>query len=95
VFVPTLLVVGGFFVAIAFLVMRAQVARPASGASGMVGKIALVKTPLTPRGKVAVHGELWNAVASVPVDAGASVRIVKATGLLLEVEPLDAGTGKA
>ena len=94
VFVPTLLVVGGFFVAIAFLVMRAQVARPASGASGMVGKIALVKTPLTPRGKVAVHGELWNAVASVPVDAGASVRIVKATGLLLEVEPLDAGTGK-
>ncbi len=95
VFVPTLLVVGGFFVAIAFLVMRAQVARPATGTSGMVGKIALVKTPLTPRGKVAVHGELWNAVASVPVEAGASVRVVKATGLLLEVEPLDAGSGKA
>lgn len=95
VFVPTLLVVGGFFVSIAFLVMRAQVARPATGVSGMVGKIGLVKTPLAPRGKVAVHGELWNAVAPVPVAPGASVRIVKATGLLLEVEPLDAGPGKA
>ena len=94
VFVPTLLVVGGFFVAIAFLVMRAQVARPAMGASGMVGKIALAKTPLAPRGKVAIHGELWNAVASAPVAAGAAVRIVKATGLLLEVEPLEAGPGK-
>jgi membrane-bound serine protease (ClpP class) len=93
VFVPTLLAVGGFFAAIAFLVMRAQTARPATGYAGMVGKIALVKTPLSPRGKVSVHGELWNAVAPVPVDAGASVRIVKASGLLLEVEPLEAGPG--
>ncbi len=91
VFVPTLLAVGGFFVAVAFLVMRAQTSRTATGTSGMVGEIALVKTPLSPRGKVMVYGEIWNAVAAVPIAAGASVRIVKADGLLLEVEPLENG----
>ncbi len=93
VFVPTLLVVGGFFVAVAFLVMRAQTSRTATGTFGMLGQIALVKKPLAPRGKVMVHGEIWNAVAAVPVAAGASVRIVKVDGLLLEVEPLEAGSG--
>ncbi|MCU0561280.1 MAG: nodulation protein NfeD [Desulfobacterales bacterium] len=95
VFVPTLLTVGGFFVSVAFLVMRAQASRTTTGSSGMLGQIALAKTPLAPQGKVAVHGEIWNAVSAVPVAAGASVRIVKATGLLLEVEPLAAGPGKA
>ncbi len=93
VFVPTLLTVGGFFVAVAFLVMRAQTSRTATGAEGMLGRTALVKTPLAPRGKVMVHGEIWNAVARVPIAAGAPVRIVKADGLLLEVEPLEPESG--
>ena len=93
VFVPTLLTVGGFFVAVAFLVMRAQASRTTTGSSGMLGQIALVKTELAPRGKVTVHGEIWNAVSAVPVAAGTSVRIVKADGLLLEVEPLKPGSG--
>lgn len=93
VFVPTLLTVGGFFVAVAFLVMRAQAARTATGADGMRGRTAIAKTPLAPRGKVMVHGEIWNAVAAVPIAAGAAVRIVKADGLLLEVEPLEPGPG--
>jgi membrane-bound serine protease (ClpP class) len=93
VFVPTLLAVGGFFIAVAYLVMRAQVSRSTTGGSGMLGVVGLVKTPLAPRGKVMVHGELWNAVAAAPIEAGAAVRIVKADGLLLEVEPLEPAPG--
>ncbi len=87
VLVPTLGLVSGFFVAIAYLVFRAQLARPATGAAGLVGEVGVVKKALAPRGKVFVHGELWNAVASSPVAEGMRVRVVKVTGLLLDVEP--------
>ncbi len=86
---PTLGLVSGFFIAIAYLVFRAQLARPATGAAGLVGEIGLVKKALAPQGKVFVHGELWNAVASSPVAEGKRVRVVKVTGLLLDVEPLE------
>lgn len=86
---PTLGLVSGFFVAIAYLVFRAQLARPATGAAGLVGEVGVVKQALAPRGKVFVHGELWNAVASTPVAEGLRVRVVKVTGLLLDVEPAE------
>jgi membrane-bound serine protease (ClpP class) len=41
---------------------------------------------LTPEGHVAIHGELWRAVAEgEPVDAGARVRVVSVDGLTLKV----------
>jgi membrane-bound serine protease (ClpP class) len=86
---PTLMVVSGFFIAVAYLVFRAQFARPATGVSGMLGDIGVVKKALAPSGKVFVRGELWNATAASPVEEGARVRVVKVTGLLLEVEPVE------
>jgi membrane-bound ClpP family serine protease len=38
-------------------------------------------------GMVRVHGELWRAVASRPIPAGARVRVVEADGLTLRVTP--------
>ena len=92
---PTLVVISGFFSAVAFLVFRSQASRPVTGSAGLVGEIGVVKKALTPRGKVFVHGELWNAVARTPVDENVQVRVVKVTGLLLEVEPADEGPRKA
>ena len=92
---PTLVVVSGFFSAVAFLVFRSQVSKPVTGSAGLVGEIGVVKKALTPRGKVFVHGELWNAVARTPIDENVQVRVVKVTGLLLEVEPADEGPRKA
>jgi membrane-bound serine protease (ClpP class) len=92
---PTLVVVSGFFSAVAFLVFRSQVSKPVTGSAGLVGEIGVVKKALTPRGKVLVHGELWNAVARAPIDENGQVRVVKVTGLLLEVEPADEGPRKA
>jgi membrane-bound serine protease (ClpP class) len=43
-------------------------------------------TGLAPEGKVFVHGEYWDAVASTPVPAGAPVRVLAVENLKLTVE---------
>jgi membrane-bound serine protease (ClpP class) len=58
VLLPTIILISGFFVAVASLVFRAQTAKPTTGSGGMLGEIGVVKKPLTPEGKVFVHGEL-------------------------------------
>jgi membrane-bound serine protease (ClpP class) len=91
---PTVVVVSGFFTAVAFLVFRSQVSKPVTGSAGLVGEIGVVKKALAPRGKVFVHGELWNAFAQRPIAENVQVRVVAVTGLLLEVEPADEGPRK-
>ncbi len=87
VLIPTLVVISGFFTAVAFLVFRSQVSKPTTGSAGLVGEIGVVRQALTPEGKVFVHGELWNATASSPIEEGSRVRVVNVKGLMLEVEP--------
>jgi membrane-bound serine protease (ClpP class) len=89
VLLPTVLLISGFFVAVASLVFRAQVSKPTTGAMGLVGEIGIVKKALAPEGKVFVHGELWNARAKEPLDENVKVRVVKVVNLILEVESVD------
>jgi membrane-bound serine protease (ClpP class) len=86
---PTLIVISAFFTAVAFLVFRSQVSKPTTGSAGLVGEIGIVRKTLEPEGKVFVHGELWNAVSRAPLNEGTQVRVVKVTGLKLEVEPAE------
>jgi membrane-bound serine protease (ClpP class) len=89
VLLPTIILISGFFVFVAGLVFRAQMAKPRTGTRGLVGEIGKVKKALTPEGKVFVHGELWNAKAEKAIDEGTKVRVVNIVNLMLEVEPLD------
>jgi membrane-bound serine protease (ClpP class) len=89
VLLPTIILISGFFVAVAGLVFRAQVSKPATGSAGLVGEIGVVKKALTPDGKVFVHGELWNARSKNPIDKDSKVRIVQVVDLILEVESVD------
>ncbi len=89
VLLPTIIIISGFFMAVASLVFRAQISKPATGAAGLVGEIGIVKKALTLEGKVFVHGELWNARAKEPLDEDAKVRVVKVVNLILEVESAD------
>ncbi len=89
VLLPTIIVISGFFVAVAGLVFRAQMSKPATGSGGMVGEIGIVKKALTPDGKVFVHGELWNARAKEALDEDVKVRVVKVVNLIIEVESVD------
>ena len=89
VLLPTIILISAFFVAVAGLVFRAQMSKPATGSRGLVGEIGIVKKALTPEGKVFVHGELWNARAKEALDENAKVRVVKVVNLILEVESVD------
>jgi membrane-bound serine protease (ClpP class) len=89
VLLPTIILISGFFVAIAGLVFRSQTSRPSTGSMGLVGEIGVVKKALVPEGKVFVHGELWNARAEAPLDEGVKVRVLKVVNLTLEVEPAE------
>jgi len=90
---PTIILISGFFVAVAGLVFRAQISKPTTGSAGLVGKIGVVKKALTPEGKVFVHGELWNARAKDPIDKDAKVRVVQVVDLILEVESAERDAG--
>jgi membrane-bound serine protease (ClpP class) len=89
VLVPTVVMVSGFFVAVAGLVFRSQVSKPRTGDKGLVGEVGVAKSRLEPEGKVFVHGELWNAVAPGSIEAGAKVRVVGIDRLLLRVEQVE------
>ena len=81
--------VSGFFILVATLVVKAQVAQPRTGAAGLVGEIGVVKKTIFPEGKVFVHGELWQAVAKTPIEEGMKVRVVAVEHLVLTVVPLE------
>lgn len=65
--------------------------RVTTGAEGMIGERAEAMDPLDPEGNVRLRGEIWNARSSVPVPAGAEVRIAAVEGLTLVVEPEASG----
>ncbi|MCB2148502.1 MAG: nodulation protein NfeD [Deltaproteobacteria bacterium] len=93
VMVPTLSLVGGFFVVVAGLVFRSRTRQPMTGESGLIGETGVVKTPLTPTGRIQVHGELWFARCRTPLATGQRVRVTAVDGLTLEVEPEVSATG--
>ena len=57
------------------------------GPETLLGMRAEVVQPCFPVGLVRVRGELWNARASTPVDAGQTVTVSGIDGLTLRVEP--------
>jgi membrane-bound serine protease (ClpP class) len=76
-----------FLMTIAFKARRNKVV---TGAQGLIGETAVAQTALSPEGKVFVHGELWDAIASSTLPPGQLVVIQKIDGLTLRVEPLGA-----
>jgi membrane-bound serine protease (ClpP class) len=83
---PTVGATAGLFLFVVTVGARALARRPMLGTSGLMGETAVARGALAQEGQVAVHGELWNAIAEGdPVADGASVRIVGVEGLTLRV----------
>ncbi len=72
------------------IALRARRGKVVTGAQGLVGEIGTARTALSPEGKVFIHGELWDAVASGNIDAGQAVMVKRIDGLRLEVEAVRA-----
>ena len=73
-----------------FLVVRTHRSQVRTGAEGMVHERGTARAALAAgeRGRVFVHGELWDAVAEVGIEAGQDVEVVAVDGLRLRVRPL-------
>ena len=70
----------------AVLIRLSRRRRAAVGAEAMVGRTAVVVTPLAPRGQVKLDGELWDARAAAPVEPGRAVTVRGVDGLVLDVD---------
>jgi membrane-bound serine protease (ClpP class) len=80
---------GAFVLTVSYLVFRSQKSRPTLGVEGLIGEIGEVRGKLSPKGKIFVHGEYWNAQADGEVDVGAKVKVVGYDeGMCLKVRPL-------
>jgi membrane-bound serine protease (ClpP class) len=78
---------GGITVFLMSIALKARANKVVTGAQGMVGEIGIVQSVLSPRGKVFVRGELWDAMSSSEVPAGQAVVVLAVDGLELRVEP--------
>lgn len=72
------------------IALRARRNKVVTGAQGLVGETGVAQTALSPQGKVFVHGELWDAIASSALPVGQLVVVRRLDGLILEVDPLGA-----
>jgi membrane-bound serine protease (ClpP class) len=72
------------------IALRARRNKIATGAQGLIGLIGTAETPLSPQGKIFVHGELWNAVAESLIPAGEQVEVKRVEGLTVYVAPVRA-----
>ena len=93
---PTVAGTAGLFLFVIAAGVRALGRPPATGAEGLVGKLATVRERLGPEGQVLVAGEIWRAVVDgEPLEPGVQVRIVAVDGLTLRVAKTEAEAAKA
>lgn len=61
--------------------------RVSTGAEALIGESVEVVEACDPTGRVKVRGELWNARAPQPLEAGEVARVTAVDGLTLEIAP--------
>ncbi|GAG35038.1 unnamed protein product, partial [marine sediment metagenome] len=85
---PTIVLIGGFFIGIAFLAFRVYRRKPTSGMEGLIGETGVVEESIDPVGLIFAHGEYWKATSAEVAEQGDKVRIMGSRGLELIVEKI-------
>jgi membrane-bound serine protease (ClpP class) len=94
--VPTVGSTAALFLWVVAAGVRALARRASTGAPGMIGETGVARGALAPEGQVAIHGEIWRAIAEgPPLAEGARVRVVDVQGLTLKVVAAGDEGGKA
>jgi membrane-bound serine protease (ClpP class) len=91
---PTIVLIGAFFVGVAYLAFRAYRRKPKGGMEGLLGELGVVEERIDPVGLVFAHGEYWKATCDEVVEEGEKVEIVGARGLELRVKKQKESQGK-
>lgn len=74
-----------FVLVVTFLVVKSQRRKATLGYEGLVGELGEVRERLDLRGKVFVHGEVWNAEGSERLEPGDRVEVTGYDGMILKV----------
>jgi len=82
---PTILLIGGFFVVVAGLAFRAYHMRPRGGTEGLMGEVGEVRETIDPEGLIFVHGEYWRAISDERLEPGDKAEVTGVKGLTLRV----------
>jgi membrane-bound serine protease (ClpP class) len=87
--VVVVIAIAAFFIFVIGAVIRGQRRKPETGSEALIGRIAVVKEPLNPKGLVMVEGELWKAsINSDSADIGEEVSVSRVDGLKLIVSKI-------
>ena len=88
VLIPAVILVSGFFIAVIWMAVKAQMRKHFTGTEAMIGAEAEVLTDIANEGKVFLKGQYWKATSEKPIKKGAKVKILKVEGLSLIVDEI-------
>ncbi|MEE9192670.1 MAG: NfeD family protein, partial [Candidatus Aerophobetes bacterium] len=77
------------FIFIVSYAIKAQFKKPATGVEGMVGSTGITRSNLKTKGKIRIHGEIWNAIlesSGEVIRKGEEVEVVRVEGMRLVVK---------
>lgn len=78
----------GFFLIVIRMVFTAHRKPVVSGTEEMLGSIGEVLEDFDHKGRIRIHGELWQVNTDIPLKRGNQVKVTDIDGLVLSVEPL-------
>jgi membrane-bound serine protease (ClpP class) len=81
------LLLTGFLWVTARKTLEALLSKPAHNLPDLIGAVGETRSPVYQEGSVYVHGELWSARSSRPIDVDIPVRVTQRDGFVLYVEP--------
>ena len=86
--VAVAIVCAGLAILMMFTVLKVHRTQVHTGKEGLVHERGVARTAIDPRGKVLVHGEIWNAVAKSPIEAGQQIEVESVEGMTLTIKPM-------
>lgn len=77
---------GIFFFGVLSYAIKAQLSKVKTGSEGLVGEEGVAQTDVFDKGKVLVHGEIWNGKSEEPIVKDEKIVVVAVDGLVLTVK---------
>jgi len=84
---PTVIAAGVLVAIFGWMAIRHSRRRPVTGMESMIGAIGIARTDVNPRGQIALHGEIWEAVSREPIRQGEAAEVTSVEGLTVNVIP--------
>jgi membrane-bound serine protease (ClpP class) len=75
-----------FFLGVLSYAIKAQLSKVKTGKEGLIGETGVAMSDIAPRGKVFLHGELWNARSEERISGGEQVVVTSVDGMLVRVK---------